>query len=568
VLSNARRIADRPAFMRRGDGGWEPTTWAEYGADLEAAAAGLVSLGLPAGGAVAVLGFNRREWVTFDTAAMAAGGVPAGIYTTNSAEEVGYILADSAAVAVLVENRAQWEKVAAVRSDLPHLQAVVLMEGDHDIDDSGTISWSRFLTMGGDADRAEVAARMDALRPSTPATLIYTSGTTGPPKGVVLTHDNLAWTASSAIDLLGITADDRTLSYLPLSHIAEQVFSIHAATTAGYPVWFARSVERLRSDLPEANPTVFFGVPRVWEGIERAVRSELKRLDGPKARLAHWGIDAVRSYHRKQMAGGADPITQLAYQAASRLVTDRIKAQIGFGDTTLALSGAAPISADVLDYLAGIDVVVREVYGQSEDTGPTTINTEGNTRFGTVGKPWPGTEVAIGGDGEVLVRGRHVFSGYHGDPEATASTLVDGWLHTGDLGRFDDDGYLVLTGRKKEIIVTSGGKNIAPKLIESMLKREPGIGEAVLVGDGRDYLTALIGLDDDLQRGEEANDLVAAAVGRVNERLSRVEHVRRFEILPRPLSIDGGELTPTLKVKRAVVEERYAGLIDGMYPTT
>jgi long-chain acyl-CoA synthetase len=176
--------------------------------------------------------------------------------------------------------------------------------------------------------------------------------------------------------------------------------------------------------------------------------------------------------------------------------------------------------------------------------------------------------VAIGGDGEVLVRGRHVFSGYHGDPEATASTLVDGWLHTGDLGRFDDDGYLVLTGRKKEIIVTSGGKNIAPKLIESMLKREPGIGEAVLVGDGRDYLTALIVLDDDLQRGEEANDLVAAAVGRVNERLSRVEHVRRFEILPRPLSIDGGELTPTLKVKRAVVEERYAGLIDGMYPTT
>ncbi|RPI24153.1 MAG: long-chain fatty acid--CoA ligase, partial [Actinobacteria bacterium] len=269
VLANARRIADRPAFLRPRGGDWEPVTWEGYGADLEAAAAGLVALGLAPGGAVSILGFNRPEWVVFDVAAMAAGGAPAGIYTTNSAEEVGYILEHSRSRAVLVENRAQWEKVAAVRSGLPDLEAIVLMEGDHGIEDDGTLSWQGLLSLGGGGDRDQVARRMGSLQADAPATLIYTSGTTGPAKGVVLTHDNLAWTASTAIELLAITADERVLSYLPLSHIAEQVFTIHAAATAGYAVWFARSVERLRSDLPEVRPTVFFGVPRVWEGMER-----------------------------------------------------------------------------------------------------------------------------------------------------------------------------------------------------------------------------------------------------------------------------------------------------------
>ncbi|RPI21675.1 MAG: long-chain fatty acid--CoA ligase, partial [Actinobacteria bacterium] len=296
------------------------------------------------------------------------------------------------------------------------------------------------------------------------------------------------------------------------------------------------------------------------------VRNELAKVEGPRKRIADWAIGAVRSYHRSDMAGEASPASQVAYQVARRLVTDGIKARIGFDATRIALSGAAAISAEVLDFLAGIDLVVREVYGQSEDTGPTTINTEGSTRFGTVGKPWPGTKVTIGDDGEVLVEGRHVFAGYLGDEAATAATLADGRLHTGDVGRFDEDGFLVLTGRKKEIIVTSGGKNIAPKPLESMLKGEEGIAEAMVVGEARDYLTALVVLDEGIGAGE-GKELVAAAVARVNRRLARVEHIRRFEILPGALSIEAGELTPTLKVKRGVVEAHYADLIAGMYPT-
>lgn len=564
VLANAARIPRRAAFMHFDGVEWSPTSWADYGDSVVRVGAALLSLGVGRGDAVAILGANRREWVVFDVGAMAVGATAAGIYATNSPEEVGYILGHSGSRVVLVENASQWAKVAAVRDGLEALHTIVLMDDAEEIRDPQTLRWDEFLRLGSDEEIAAAATTAIDLEPSDPATLIYTSGTTGNPKGVTLTHDNLAWTARQAVDLFHIDVDDRALSYLPLSHIAEQVFTILAPATAGYTVWFGRSIERLRSDLPAARPTLFFGVPRVWDGMARAVRAEVAKQKGPQRRLAEWALDSTRTFHLQSQGSGPSLASRAAYELAKPL-TGRIKRRIGFGDTRLAVSGAAPVSSEVLEYLTGLDLVVREVYGQSEDTGPTTMNTFEATRLGTVGVPWPGTEVKIGTDGEILVKGRHVFAGYLGDEAATAATLVDGWLHSGDLGSFDEDGFLTITGRKKEIIVTSGGKNISPKAVEGILESEEAIENAVVIGDGRDYLTALIVPAS--SAGDDPRRAVAAAVATANERLARVERVKRFELLPGPLSIGAGELTPTLKIKRDVVAERYASLIELMYPS-
>jgi long-chain acyl-CoA synthetase len=568
VMAHSERIAARPAFHVRDGDGWSSISWAGYGEYVRSAAAALITLGVEQGDAVAILGFNRPEWVVFDVAAMAIGATPAGIYSTNSAAECAHVLSHSQARVALVENEAQWEKIAGIRSELPHLNHIVLMAKAAHADDEMTISWGEFLDLGGSEDEREADRRLHAVQPEDAATLIYTSGTTGPPKGVVLSHQNLAWTARAAVDLFRISPEDTTLSYLPLSHIAEQVFTIHTAAQSGHQVYFARSIESLRADLRAARPSVFFGVPRVWEGIERGVTRELAKLDGPRAAIADRARRVARAVNAARNEGrGPGVVDSVQYEVAKKAFLDRVKGEIGLDRCRLALSGAAPAAADVLESLATVDIVVHEVYGQSEDTGPTTINLPGATRFGTVGRPFPGTEVTLAGDGEVIVAGPHVFAGYLRDEVATKETLVDGRLATGDLGSFDDDGYLTITGRKKEIIVTSGGKNVAPLPIEQELLRHPVIADAVVIGDGMDYLTALIVVDhDELGTNGNAEQLVADAVAAVNEGLAKVEEIRRHSILDQPLSIESGELTPTLKVRRQVVSEHFADTIAAMYP--
>lgn len=567
VLAHSERLADRPAFHTRDDAGWSSITWAGYGEYVRSAAAALIALGVLREDAVAILGFNRPEWVVFDVAAMAIGATPAGIYATNSPSECAHILSHSQARVVLVEDEAQWEKVAEVRDQLPHLQHIVLMARAHVVDEM-TVSWGEFLDLGGPEDEKEVDRRLHELEPGDSATLIYTSGTTGPPKGVILSHENLAWTARAAVDLFHISAEDTTLSYLPLSHIAEQVFSIHTAAQSGHQVYFARSIESLRSDLTAARPSVFFGVPRVWESIERGVTRELARLDGPRAAVAGWARQVATRVNgaRNEGRGPGIPDT-VQYETAKRVLLDRVRREIGLDHCRLALSGAAPVAAGVLESLASVDIVVRDVYGQSEDTGPTSINLPGATRFGTVGRAFPGTEVSLAADGEVIVGGPHVFKGYLRDEVATKETLINGRLATGDIGSFDDDGFLTITGRKKEIIITSGGKNVAPRPIEQMLKRHGVVSDAVVIGDGMDYLTALIVVDEDeVGDAGDGEERVAAAVDEVNEQLAKAEEIRRFSILERPMSIETGELTPTLKVKRGVVVRQFADTIAAMYP--
>ncbi|MGH8975281.1 MAG: AMP-dependent synthetase/ligase [Acidimicrobiia bacterium] len=579
VLTNAERLGEAPAYHVRGPSGWEAYSWASYGKEVRRAGAALVALGVEEGTPVCILGANRPEWVIFDVGAMAAGAVPAGIYTTSSPSECEYILNHSEAPVLLVEDATQWARIAAVRDQLPHLRHAVLMAGADPVDDPMVMSWDEFLSRGDGGDSA-LDARLDALRPESLGTFIYTSGTTGRPKAVMLTHDNLAWTAARAADLVGALPSDRVLSYLPLSHIAEQMFTIHLPAVTGTAVYYAESIDKLLENLCEVRPTLFFGVPRVWEKFQAGVSAKLAEATGPKAKIAAQAMTVGRQVTAARNRGQQPGLAlQAQYKAFDKIVYHKVKAALGLDQARLLASGAAPVSEEVLEFFAGLDLPIYEVYGQSEDSGPTTFNAPGHTRFGTVGPAFPGVEVKIAGDGEILVRGRNVFAGYYKDAEATAESLEDGWLHSGDLGEFDADGFLTITGRKKDIIITAGGKNVAPKLIESGLKNHPLVSEAVVIGDRRNYLTVLLTLDAEAaerflaERGQSGrpadNEAVRAeietALEAVNTDLARVEQVKKFTILPRDLSIAEGELTPTLKVKRNVVHDHFAAQIDSMY---
>jgi long-chain acyl-CoA synthetase len=581
LFEQGKRQGERPAYFVRRESGWEATSWADYTAEIRRAARALIALGFAPGQTVSILGFNRPEWAIIDFACMAAGGAPAGIYTTCSPSEVAYIVGHAESPVVLVENREQWEKVKAKRAELPKLRHVVTMRGAPKIDDPMVLSWEEFLAKGAESFDAELEKRIDALEPKGLATLIYTSGTTGPPKGVMLSHENLAWTAGVARELASGTPDDVTLSYLPLSHIAEQMFTLHAPATAGYSVYYAESVDKLADNLKEVQPTIFFGVPRVWEKFHAGVSAKLAQAKGFKKALV--GFTRSTTSRTAELANrGESPgfLLSLKQSIANKLVLSKLKPALGLSRARMCVTGAAPISKEVLDFFASLGITIYEVYGQSEGTGPTSFNRPGQNRPGTVGPAIPGVEVRIASDGEILLFGPNVFLGYYKDPEATAETLTpDGGLRSGDLGEFDADGFLRITGRKKEIIITAGGKNITPKNIESAIKDHPLVSEAVVIGDRRKFLSAILTLDDEAaarfasERGisgpvHESAELlreIQSAIDRVNEELARVETIKKFTILPKPFSIDGGELTPTMKVKRKVVAEKYAREIDAMY---
>lgn len=579
-LRQGQERAAAPGYFVRRAGRWEMTTWGEYAAEVRRAARALVALGLEPGGTTAILGFNRPEWVVFAMATMAGGGAPAGIYTTSSPPEIAYILNHAEATLLLVENEEQWRKIEAVRGELPNLRHVVAMRGAT-VRDPLVLSWEDFLARGDDVPAETVDERLAGIEPEGLATLIYTSGTTGPPKAVMLSHAALAWTAEAARSLVQLAENATMLSYLPLSHIAEQMFTIHGPATVGCAVYFAESLERLPDNLREVQPKVFFGVPRVWEKFQVGIAAKLAAASGVKATLARWARNVGALYQARAMQGQQpSAFLTLQYRLADRLVLSKVRQAIGLGDAWMCVSGAAPISRDVLDFLASFGIIVHEVYGQSEDCGPTSFNPPGGVRFGTVGKPVPGVEVRIAEDGEVLVRGPNVFQGYYKDPDATAETLQDGWLHSGDLGRIDADGYLRITGRKKDLIITSGGKNITPSNIEKMLEGIPLVANAVVVGDNRNYLTALMTLDEAAleafaaEHGLPATDrhrhpaVIAAVqkgVDEVNGQLARVESIRKFRLLETPFSVADGTLTPTMKVRRQLITRRYAAEIDALY---
>lgn len=575
LLQRAKRSPNDPAYYVREGGGWKPTNWGTFSDEVTQAGRALIALGFEPGQTVCILGFNRPEWAIMDLATMGAGGAPAGIYTTCSPVEVRYIVEHAEAPVILVENEEQWRKVEAERANMPKLEHVVTMKGVPRIADDMVMSWEEFMAKGNEVDQQAYVDRVEALEPDALATLIYTSGTTGPPKGVMLSNRNLAWTANVAIQITSIGDTDCSLSYLPLSHIAEQMFTLHIPITTGARVYYAESIEAVPENLKEVQPTIFFGVPRIWEKFHAGITAKLKEATGLKAKLVEWARK-VGWEANKTPTGDKG----LQYQLANKLIFSKLKPAIGMGNARVCVSGAAPIAREVLEFFASLDIVVLEVYGQSEDTGPTSFNTPTKYRFGSVGPAIPGVEVKIADDDEILVKGPNVFMGYYKDPEATAATLTDGWLHSGDLGAFDDDGFLSITGRKKDIIITAGGKNITPKNLEAAIKNHDLINEAVVIGDRRKFLSALVTIDPEageswaaandedpkkLHESEKLRASIQQHIDEMNQHFARVEQIKKFTILPRNFTVEDGELTPTLKVKRAKVNDHFADEIEALY---
>jgi long-chain acyl-CoA synthetase len=582
LFDQAKEQGQANAYFIKNNNTWTPTNYSSFAKEVREAAKALIGLGVKAGDKVTILGFNRPEWVIFDVAAMTIGAIPAGIYTTCSPTEVQYIIDHSESEVVLLENQEQLDKVIEQRANLPKLRHAVMMKGAEPSSSELVLTWDQFLANGDSISIDDVNERLSAIKMDDLATFIYTSGTTGPPKAVMLTHNNLAWTADLAMDVTGMGSSDCGVSYLPLSHIAEQMFTIHAPITAGSAVYYAESIALLPENLKEVQPTIFFGVPRIWEKISAKLGSKLSQATGVKAKLVAFSLKAGTDYVTTLNQGKKPGIgLSVRIKIARKLVLGKILPLIGFSRTKFAACGAAPIAAEVLQFFAGLGIPVHEVYGQSEDSGPTTFNMPGSTLYGSVGKRLEGINVRIAEDGEIQVSGPNVFSGYYKDEAATNDALQDGWLLSGDLGKFDDNGYLFITGRKKDIIITAGGKNIAPKNIESAIKNHPLVGEAVVIGDKRKFLSALITVDPEaaeeyaqkhtMSVTEVAKsdvfraDIEAYIESKVNSLFARVEHIRKFTVLAEPFSIENGELTPTLKVKRAVVNSMHADTIDAMY---
>jgi long-chain acyl-CoA synthetase len=579
LLAQARLIPSAPAWFEKVDGEWRATSWAEHVAVVRRFGRALIATGVEETDRVCILAGNRSEWLIADVAALVVAAVPAGIYETCSIEEVGYILDHADARVVVVENAEQAAKVLAAPH--PALRALVGMRGAQLPESPLCVSWEAFLARGDSVPPEAVDARTAALKGSDMGTFIYTSGTTGPPKAVMLSHENLAWTASAAIGMVGLVAGDCTLSYLPLAHIAEQMFTIHGPTLAGCPVYFVEARDKLPQNLVEVQPTVFFGVPRVWEKLHHGIQGKLKDATGVKAKLAAWAQRVGREVNTLRNQGQAPgALLGLQYSLANKLIFSKLKPKVGLGRARVCVSGAAPISADVLEFFLGLDIRIHEVYGQSEGCGPTTFNQPGATRLGTVGTAVPGCSVELAEDGEIRLKGPNVFLGYFKDSAATEACLIDGWLYSGDLGAKDGDGFFKIVGRKKEIIITSGGKNITPINIEAALKDYALISQAVVIGDRRNYLIALLTLEpEDAKKFADAHGVpveglhqhpalraeLQRAVDAVNSKFARVEHIRRFEVLPRDLSVEAGELTPTLKMKRRVIDKNWAEVIEGVY---
>jgi long-chain acyl-CoA synthetase len=586
LLRQIRGRADAPAIYTRSGGRWLPITWAQFGDGARRVASFLVDEGIKPGDHVAIWAGNRAEWHTADAAILLIRGCPVPVYQTLSADQAQYVLNHSETRLVFVENEAILARVLQERDQLRHLRRVVVMEGVDDPSPDGfVVPWRSALDVGQESvarNGAEIDERASLTQMDDVVTLIYTSGTTGPPKAVMLTHNNIAASARGLHDIVEVGPDDRVLSYLPLAHIAERMVSEFRSYRYGNATWFLDGLPNLGARLREVRPTHFFGVPRVWEKMATQVRKQIATSSPVKRALTQWAIRTGRRASDLREKGERVPTgLQRRLDLADRLVLSKLRAALGFDDVRILASGAAPIDPEVLRFFRSMGLEICEVYGQSENTGSTTVNRPGRSRIGTVGEVYPGNEVRIAEDGEILVRGGVVFPGYLNNPEATAATLVDGWLQTGDVGEFDADGYLRITDRKKDLIITAGGKNVSPGNIENALGSHALIGHAVAIGDRRPYMTALLTLDAEeapaiaAQRGWPTDRRAMAEhpavlaevqshVDAVNAKLSHVEQVKRFTIIADEFTVDE-ELTPTMKVKRKVVTEKYADDIDALY---
>ena len=584
-----KELGSQTAMRYKKYGLWHDISWQEYAGSVRTAASALIELGLNKGDCVTIIGDNCPEWVIFDLAIQSAGGVSVGIYATSSPEQCEYVINHAQARFHFVENEEQLDKWLQIREKTPSLQKIIvldetgLLEFDHEM----VMSWNELMELGESVQKrhaGELQQRLHSLQPDDLAMLIYTSGTTGPPKGAMLSHGNMVSMAEAVHAANPVMPTDEVLSFLPLCHIFERLFSVIIHIRHHYTVNFIENTDTVTENMREVSPVVGYAVPRVWEKYYSYITIEMSRATWFKrtcfalARRAGEAYVQEKMQDKKPAAG-----VRIAYGLAELLVFRKLRERLGFDRMRIAYSGAAPVSPSVLLFFQSIGLNLIEGYGQTESCGVTTTNRTDSFRLRTVGKPVPGTEVRIAEDGEILVRSESVFKGYYNNPQATEETLIDGWLHTGDVGEFDEEGNLRIIDRKKDIIITAGGKNIAPQYIENKLKFSLYINDAIVIGDRRKYLTAIIVLDEentvnyaqenkiqfstyrDLANNEKIHELIAAEVEAVNRELARVEQIRKFRILPKRLYEEDGEVTPTMKVKRQRINTLFADLIAEMY---
>ncbi|MBW1771476.1 MAG: long-chain fatty acid--CoA ligase [Deltaproteobacteria bacterium] len=585
----ARTYQDRVAMRKKEYGLWQDITWNDYYRTARDLGSALIAMGLEKGDHVSIIGDNCPEWVIIDMGVQCAGGVVVGIYSTNAWQQVQYVIENSDSKFFFVENEEQLDKWLHFRDSATCLEKVIVwdLEGLRHFKDPMVMTYNELLEQGREISRQDpdlFERKIDETEPEDISMLIYTSGTTGPPKGAMLTHRNLTWMGRAITTDNPMNKSDEVMSFLPLCHVFEQLFSVMGHITHGFTVNFIESLDTVTDNMMEISPTVGYAVPRVWEKYYSAITIRMSDATWFKRIVFYAALKIGRKRASLKMDFKPVPAyLEILYKAAYLAVFRKLKERLGFERIRVAYSGAAPISPDVLQFFQSIGVNLVEGYGQTEGTGVTCVSRVGRVKFGTVGPPITGTEVRIADDGEILVKSPSVFKGYYKNPEATAEALKDGWLYSGDVGEIDEDGYLKITDRKKDIIVTAGGKNITPQYIENKLKSSIYINDAVVIGDRRKFLSSLIMIDEDnvvkyaqdnkvqfstyrdLTESAEIIRLIQSELNKVNEELARVEQIKKFTILPKKLYEEDGEVTPTMKVKRKYVNEAFKDLIEGMY---
>ncbi len=573
----------KPDFMLfKKDGAYGPISAAEFGTSVKHLALGLRALGFEAGQKLCLLSENRPDWTMTDFAALTAGGLTVPIYTTLVSEQARYIIDDSDATVVVVSNADHWKKIEPLRAGLTKVKHYITFAEEAP---AGVLTLAAVLEKGKAAAAAEPGlydTLVARIKPEDAATLIYTSGTTGVPKGVILTHDNLVSNIKTASDLIEFSSKDTVLSFLPLSHILERMV-MFTYVYKGCTIGFAESVEAVAKNLLEVRPHIMVSVPRVFEKIYAKVMDQVLASPALRRRIFFWALQVGRAYGALKLEGKPIPGgLALRRSVAAKLVFSKIIAKTG-GRVRFFVSGGAPLSKDIAEFFYAVGLVILEGYGLTETSPLLSINTFEAIRLGTVGKPAPGIDIRIAADGEILARGPNIMKGYYKKEAETREIMEGGWFHTGDIGHLDADGFLVITDRKKDLIVTSGGKNIAPQPIENLLKTSPYIVNAVVIGDRRRFIAALVVPDfeklqayakaqgiafatvDELCKNRRIVDFLKAEADRATPLLASYEKVKRIVILPRDFDIERGEITPSLKVRRANVTSEYQEAIDALY---
>jgi long-chain acyl-CoA synthetase len=576
--SASERFGESVAARYKDGEDWRELTYTEFGTAVQEIASGLVELGIDAGDRVCILSDTRLEWTLASYAISAAGGVVVPVYPTNSPRECEWVVSNSGARAVICEDESQRKKIDQVRDSLPDLEHLIGID-----EDAGELTLAEIRSDGRERGDAGLAKRQSAVSPEDAYTIIYTSGTTGPPKGVVLTHANAMAVCQMVEELEFVSPGDTSYLYLPLAHafaLTTQLASVDQGTTI---VYYGGDTKQILAEIVETQPTYVPSVPRIFEKLYAAAMKMQEQASAEDKERFKQAVElGLKVRKMKQDGEQVPPEMEAAFKQADEQIFARVRKL--FGDhVRQCVTGAAPISPEILEFFYAAGVPVLEGWGMTETTAVGTVATLEHFKFGTVGRAMPGIEVKIAEeDSEILLRGPNVFREYWRNPEATAETLIDGWLHTGDVGQLDDEGFLKITGRKKDIIITAGGKNLTPSNIENDLKQSRFISQAVMYGDRRPYPVALVTLDPEeivpwakekglpediaeLAKSDEVREMVQAEFDRANSNYAQVEQIKRFAILDHDLSIESGELTPTLKVKRNVINDRYADLFEGLY---